>query len=59
MKHTGAVRIYLRENHHMPNSKSKRIRNKNIPKVEENKKISIWSVIYLWLKIIIMKLILF
>ena len=59
MKHTGAVRIYLRETHHMPNSKSKRIRNKNIPKVEENKKISIWSVIYLWIKIIIMKLILF
>ena len=59
MKHTGAVRIYLRETHHMPNSKSKRIRNKNIPKFEENKKISIWSVIYLWLKIIIMKLILF
>ena len=57
MKHTGAVRMSLRETHHMPNSKSKRIRNKNIPKVKENKKISIWSVIYLWLKIIIMKLI--
>ena len=57
MIHTGAVKIYLREAHHMPNSKSKRIRNKNIPKVEENKKISIGSAIYLWLKIIIMKLI--
>ena len=57
MKHTGAVRMYSKETHHMPNSKSKRIRNKNILKVEENKKISIGSVIYLWLKIIIMKLI--
>lgn len=59
MKHTGAVRISLKETHHMPNTKPKRIRNKNIPKIEENKKISIRSVIYLWLKIIIMKLILF
>lgn len=59
MKHTGAVKIFLKETHHMPNTKPKRIRNKNIPKIEENKKISIRSVIFSWLKIIIMKLILF
>ena len=57
MKHTGAVKIFVGTTHQMPNTKPKRVRNKKIPKVEENKKISIWSEIYLWLKIIIMKLI--
>ena len=50
MKHTGAVKIFVGTTHQMPNTKPKRVRNK---------KISIWSEIYLWLKIIIMKLILF
>lgn len=59
MKHTGAVRISLGTTHQMPNAKPKRIRNKKISKIEENKKISVRSVIYSWLKIIIMKLILF
>lgn len=59
MKHTGAVKISLEAVHQMPNAKPKRIKNKKISKVEENKKISVRSVIYSWLKIIIMKLILF